>query len=184
MKHLLIVLFISISAGITAQNETIENSQKEKTPVAKTLKTAWLEKWSNSKKYLIGIAEVMPEAFYNFKPTERQMTFKEQLLHIKGNMDWLSNTYFTNVKFDRKTDEQPITKEETISIIKAAFEQAYAIIEETPDSELSKTVAFFAGPKSKIQILNLLQDHVSHHRGQLIVYLNLKDIEPPKFVGW
>lgn len=170
MKHLLFVLFISITATTMAQQNSV--------------KTAWLEKWENSKEYLIGIAEAMPEAHYDFKPTERQMSLKEQLLHIKGNMDWLSNTYFTENGFDRTTTEQPKTKAETIALVKAAFESAYAIIENTPDEDLTTKVDFFAGPKSKIQILNLLQDHVSHHRGQLIVYLNLKEVEPPSFVGW
>ncbi len=170
MKKLLALLIISISTATMAQQTTV--------------KSAWLEKWENSKEYLIGIAEAMPEAHYDFKPTERQMSFKEQLLHIKGNMDWLSNTYFTEVKFDRSTSEQPKTKQETIEILKAAFESAYAIIEATPEEKFTDVVKFFAGPKSKIQILNLLQDHVSHHRGQTIVYLNLKDVEPPSFVGW
>lgn len=149
-----------------------------------TLKEAWLEKWENSQNYLIGIAEAMPEADYNFKPTERQMSFKEQVLHIKGNMDWLSNTYFTTLGVERKKEALPETKEETIALIRAAFNKAKNIITSVSEESLSETVDFFAGPKSKIQILNLLQDHVSHHRGQLIVYLNLKGVEPPSYVGW
>jgi uncharacterized damage-inducible protein DinB len=31
-------------------------------------------------------------------------------------------------------------------------------------------------------MLNILQDHVTHHRGQIIVYLNLKGIEAPEKV--
>ena len=58
------------------------------------------------------------------------------------------------------------------------------IVKNTPDEELKEIVDFFAGPKSNLQILNLLQDHVTHHRGQLIVYLNLNEIEPPKYSGW
>jgi len=170
MKHFLFLIFISITATTMAQQTS--------------LKTAWLEKWDNSKEYLIGIAEAMPEEHYNFKPTERQMTFKEQLLHIKGNMDWLSNTYFSINEFDRSNKAQPKTKKETIEVLEFAFQQASHIIATTPEEEFADMVEFFAGPKSKIQILNLLQDHVSHHRGQLIVYLNLIEVEPPKFVGW
>lgn len=170
MKQLLFVLTIIISASMNAQQETA--------------KGAWLEKWENSKNYLIAVAEAMPEANYDFKPTERQMSFKEQLIHIKGNMDWLSNTYFTEDGFERTENELPKTKTETIALITEAFDKAKFIIEKTPDNTLEETVKFFAGPKSKIQILNLLQDHVTHHRGQLLVYLNLNDVEPPKFVGW
>ncbi len=149
-----------------------------------TVKSAFLEKWENSKNYLVGIAEAMPEEDYNFQPTERQMSFQEQLMHIKGNMDWLSNTYFTENEFKKGDSVIPETKEETITLITAAFDATSEVIKNTSEETLEETVDFFAGPKSKLQILNLLQDHVTHHRGQLIVYLNLKNVEPPKFVGW
>ncbi|MAZ73132.1 MAG: DinB family protein [Flavobacteriaceae bacterium] len=149
-----------------------------------TTKDAWLEKWENSKNYLVGIAEAMPEEHYNFKPTERQMTFKEQLVHIKENMDWLSNTYFTKVEFKKTKAELPLTKAETITLITEAFDKAYKIISITTEESLLETVDFFAGPKSRLQILNLLHDHVTHHRGQLIVYLNLNNVEPPAYSGW
>ena len=51
-----------------------------------TQKTAFLEKWNNSKEYLIEMAESMPESMYNYKPTDAVMNFKEQLLHISENM--------------------------------------------------------------------------------------------------
>ena len=147
-------------------------------------KLAFLEKWENSKIYLIAISEAMPEGHYNFKPTERQMSFKEQLVHIKGNMDWLSTAYFTDIEYKKEKKELPQTKNETILALENAFDAVIKIVKNTPDEELKATVDFFAGPKSKLQLLNLLQDHVTHHRGQLIVYLNLNEIEPPKYSGW
>jgi len=149
-----------------------------------TPKDAWLEKWENSKSYLIALAETMPEEHYNFKPTERQMSFKEQLIHIKGNMDWLSTTYFSEEEFKRTKADIPATKLETINLLTASFDAALEKIKKSPDASLKDEVSFFAGDKTKLQILNLLQDHVTHHRGQLIVYLNLNNVEPPRYVGW
>ena len=157
---------------------TIINAQQS------TVKTAFLEKWENSKNYLLEIAEAMPEDVYAFKPTERQMSFKEQLLHIKGNMEWLSNTYFTKVKYEKRKPNLDMNKAETIRELEKGFNSVIQIIKRTPDEDLTETVDFFAGPKSKLQILNLMQDHVTHHRGQLIVYLNLNEIDPPKYTGW
>ncbi|MFC7356082.1 DinB family protein [Jejudonia soesokkakensis] len=148
------------------------------------VKGAFLEKWENSKIYMLAIAEAMPEEYYDFKPTERQMTFKEQLMHIKSNMDWLSGTYFSTSESERGKNILPTTKAETIAILSEAFNNTKSILEKVPLKDLKETVTFFAGDKSKLQILNLLQDHVTHHRGQLIVYLNLNEIEPPGFVGW
>jgi uncharacterized damage-inducible protein DinB len=40
------------------------------------------------------------------------------------------------------------------------------------------------GSSTKNRILNLMDNHLAHHRGQMIVYLRLKGIEPPSYVGW
>lgn len=172
MKKSILVLFVLLLpfSNINAQQTTV--------------KDAFLEKWENSKNYLIEIAEAMPEELYDFKPTERQMSFKEQLLHIKGNMEWLSNSYFTEIKYEKEKPNLDMSKAETILELEKGFDSAIQIIEKTPDEDLIETVDFFAGPKSKLQILNLMQDHVTHHRGQLIVYLNLNEIDPPKYSGW
>lgn len=149
-------------------------------------KEAFLEKWQNSKTYLLGIAEAMPEQYYTYKPTERQMDFGSQLLHIRGNMLWLGNTYFTDTEFDRRSLSQniPQGKEAIIKSLEESFDAVYAFAKAYPEEKLNTAVEFFAGPKSRYQILNLLQDHVTHHRGQLIVYLNLKDVNPPNYVAW
>jgi uncharacterized damage-inducible protein DinB len=144
----------------------------------------FLEKWQNSKTYLVEIAKAMPEEQYNFKPTAREMSFGEQLIHIKGNMDWLGTTYFTSNKFDKKKDEKIYSKKEIISMLEVSFDKVYEVVKNTKPEALKDKVEFFAGPKTKLQILNLLQDHVTHHRGQLIVYLNLNEIKPPSYVGW
>ncbi|WP_298314561.1 DinB family protein [uncultured Aquimarina sp.] len=151
-----------------------------------TPKSAFLEKWTNSKEYLLEIAESMPENKYSYAPTEREMDFRNQLLHICGNMLWLSTTYFSEEIFDRKklSENAPDSKIEVIKLLEKSFDLVYERVQNAKDESLKTEVDFFAGPKSKLQILNLLQDHVTHHRGQLIVYLNLNEIKPPKYVGW
>ncbi|WP_124979014.1 DinB family protein [Nonlabens xiamenensis] len=150
-------------------------------------KTAFIEKWNNSKQYLIQVAEAMPEEAYDYKPTPRQKSFKEQLLHIQANINWLSGTYLTVSSHkgnQASTTSAVMTKKELIASLAEAFDESLRQVVQTPTSSLSKTVDFFAGPKSKLQILQLMQDHVTHHRGQLLVYLNLKGVTPPTYVGW
>lgn len=145
----------------------------------------FLEKWDNSRDYLMAIAEAMPEEKYDFRPTDRQMEFREQLLHIKSNMDWLATNYFGAEKAPGNSrDQDKLSKAETLETLRIAFDRVSRVLQKTSSSTLSEQVDFFTGTKTKLQILNLLQDHVSHHRGQLIVYLNLNNIEPPKYVGW
>lgn len=169
-KYTFFLLFmLLISLNMNAQNNVI---------------SAFLMKWENSKNYLLEIAEAMPEEQYNYKPTERQMTFMEQLLHIRSNMVWLSESYFVDSTYVKSEKIDPKTKTEILQELTIAFDKVTNIVKNVPLSNLTTEVDFFAGPKSKLQILNLLQDHVTHHRGQIIVYLNLNNIQLPKYVGW
>lgn len=145
-------------------------------------KQAWLEKWQNSQAYLIAIAEEMPDSLYDYKPTEREMSFGEQLEHINSNMEWLSTTYFDKEEAEISIASNP--KERIIANLNASFDLIYETIKSFPEDRFAENVEFFAGEKNRLQILNLLQDHITHHRGQLIVYLNLNNIKPPRYSGW
>ena len=37
---------------------------------------------------------------------------------------------------------------------------------------------------SKESFLLTMDNHLAHHRGQLIVYLRLMGLKPPSYVGW
>lgn len=172
MNKIVFVILCTLTTTMYAQKDNV--------------KDAFLEKWNNSKNYLIAIAEAMPEDKYSYAPTEREMSFEAQLLHMRGNMLWLGNTYFSEEEFDRKSLSKnvPTGKQAVIEALKKSFDEVYTLVDKTPSEELKETIQFFAGPKSKLQILNLLQDHLTHHRGQIIVYLNLNEVVPPDYVGW
>lgn len=91
---------------------------------------------------------------------------------------------FSGIKYDSKEVVNGFSKAQIILNIIASFDAAKARIQNTKEAELSQKVDFFAGQKSKLQILNLMQDHVTHHRAQILIYLNLNQIQPPKYVGW
>nr|WP_315231541.1 DinB family protein [uncultured Flavobacterium sp.] len=169
MKKYLIIAVLLLSNNIFAQVEVV---------------STFIEKWDNSKDYLLAVAEAMPEDKYDYKPAEREMSFREQLFHIQDNMNWLGTTHFSGEKYVKKEAVKGLSKAQIIQEIKASFDKAKAFVQNTNDIELSQKVDFFAGPKSKLQILNLMQDHVTHHRAQILVYLNLNGIQPPKYVGW
>ena len=145
--------------------------------------SAFLEKWDNSRDYLIAIAESMPAEQYDYRPTERQMTFGEQLLHIRENMLWLSHDYIAGKELEG-VEQKDLSKEETVQLLSSSFDTVSNIVSNMTHENLAEKVDFFAGIKTRLQILNLIQDHVTHHRGQLIVYLNLQGIKPPDYVGW
>jgi len=169
MKLLLPFCIFFLSLSLKAQDQVIPT---------------FLEKWENSKTYLLKIAQAMPLEQYDYKPTPRSMSFREQLQHIQQNMDWLRSSYLQQSEQIVKKSSLENEKEQLIAELSNAFDTLSIALGEITASELATKVDFFAGEKTKLQILNLLQDHVTHHRGQLIVYLNLNQITPPKYIGW
>ena len=142
------------------------------------------QKWDNAKNYTLEIAQIMPEEYYDFKPSEEQMTFREQLLHILGNMRWLSSSYLGGKRLDVDLKKTDYSKAEILDLLRKGFDQAGKAIEELDEETLNEEVSFFAGPMTKRQILTLMNDHLTHHRGQAIVYVRLKKLEPPSYRGW
>ena len=148
-----------------------------------SLLTQLSRKWVNAKTYTLKIADLMPAEFYDFKPTPEEMSFKEQLLHTAQNMQSLSASYLLAAK------KPPVPKEAkdkaaVRQILASSYDMALAPHHNLTAKQLDGTVPFFAGPLTRRQILLLLHDHQTHHVGQLIVYLRLKGIKPPAYVGW
>ncbi|GAC1419347.1 MAG: hypothetical protein NVSMB67_09320 [Flavisolibacter sp.] len=140
-------------------------------------------KWANAKDYSLKIAELMPETEYNFKPVQDEMSFKEQLLHIRDNILWLSLSYLLVKGSNEKKDLKNMSKVDVIKSLRNAYDEGLKAHNISSD-QLNEIVNFFAGPKTKRQILILMHDHQAHHVGQLIVYLRLKGIKPPEYIGW
>ncbi|MEM6379627.1 MAG: DinB family protein [Bacteroidota bacterium] len=146
--------------------------------------TEFKQKWANAKDFTLELAESMPESSYDYSPTEDQMSFKEQLLHITGNMVWLTSSYLGGEKLEADLKKEGYTKAEVLKILTDAFDLAAEAVENFPVEDLETEVKFFAGPMSKRQIMVLMNDHVVHHRGQIIIYARMKGIKPPRFRGW
>lgn len=149
------------------------------------------QKWENATDYTLDMAEAIAAEDYNYRPTPEQLSFQEQLLHTASNMIWLSHQYlgYTEEGFDLSAKREAYKKadysrEETITELKWALDFAASAVESFDPKDLEDKVEFFAGPMSKRQIFQLMNDHHTHHRGQLIVYLRLLGETPPRYRGW
>lgn len=152
----------------------------------------WQEKWQNAADYTLQVAELMPASLYDYRPTADQMTFQRQLLHMAGNMYFIAHDmlgyepegYDHSAVFGLMKEGNSLSREETIGLLARGLEFAAAAVTALPADDLDTEVNFFAGPKTKRQMLTLLSDHLTHHRGQLVVYLRLNDLTPPRYLGW
>ena len=127
----------------------------------------------------------MPEHQYGFRRTKEEMSFGAQLLHICSNLGWLSSSYLSTGNNPVSKEDGNLQNKDSIrQVVVRTYDYAIAVLTHFSAANLSDTVKFFAGPMSKLQIINLLSDHQTHHRGQLLVYLRLCGLTPPKYVGW
>lgn len=142
------------------------------------------QKLKNSAEYTLEVAELMPEEKYDYKPVSEEMSFKEQLLHLIGNVNWLTSDYLGGKRLDKDLKKKDYSKTEIINILKEGYALAAEALANFKAEQLDDPVKFFAGPMTKRQILTLLNDHQTHHRAQMIVYLRLNGIKPPTYRGW
>ena len=174
MKFILTILLFSVPiAGIAQTNQMLIESH--------------MIKFKNAKTYTLSIAEKLNEDKFDFKPVKEEMSFKEQLIHIGENIYWLSSTYIKeeiNPIKKNKNRASEMNKEQVLEFLASAYDYAIKAMSEMDEKTLSKEFNWNGGKMNKFQFLNLIQDHQSHHVGQLIVYLRLNNTTPPKYIGW
>lgn len=177
MKHLfiltIVMLFSSLTSHLLAQEDIFIGD--------------YLERLENSQKYLILVAEMMPEDAYNYKATAESLSFAENLLHIGYAMDWHSQSLLGGRESrDWKTDTifkvANTSKKEMIALINKTFSETIKLIKKFDTTQLNDALDYFGLNRSKRQIFSLLTDHITHHRGQMLVYLRLNGIVPPRYV--
>lgn len=180
MKQLLIltavILFSGVKSPLYAQQEQDTRFIKD-----------YLERWENSRKYLILIAETMPEKAYNYKPTPESLSFAENLMHIGFAIDWHTQSLLGGREArDYQTDTvykvSNKSKEEMIATIHKTFDESIKLIKQFDITYFDDKLDYFGLNRTKRQIFLLLADHVTHHRGQMLVSMRLNGLVPPRYV--
>lgn len=151
-------------------------------------KTSFVKVLENAKAYTLEVAEAMPAEDYTFKTTDSVRTFGEQMAHIG------MSSMFINTKLikgedmpESKVTEQEVgaSKEKTIALLNMSFDSIIASLKEMSDEELQEKFVLFFRPEkpeyTKLEGFEFLRDHITHHRGQAIVYLRMKGQKAPQF---
>ena len=177
MKYLLIpkiiILFSLVTSPLFAQQDNFVAD--------------YLERLENSRKYLVLVAETMPQDKYNFRASAESLTFAENLMHIGFAMDWHSQSllggresrdWHTDTTFKAGNK----TKDEMIELIDHTFDETIKLIKGFDTTLLDDELDYFGLNRTKRQIFLLLTDHITHHRGQMLVYMRLNGVVPPRYV--
>ena len=133
---------------------------------------------------MLEVAEKMPEAAYGFKPTPEQSSFAEQLMHIAAIIDWHGFSKADGQEYAPRTTEfkaAGMSKRQIIEVLDREFGRTAKLLAEFNPARLDETTTYGKFTRTRRQMFMLQADHVTHHRGQLLVYLRLKGVVPPVY---
>jgi uncharacterized damage-inducible protein DinB len=147
-----------------------------------TTKAEFLGIWQNAKLYTEKVAAAMPQQHYTKRPTQDMRTFAEILEHIGEVIQYIAS-YAVKIPIERYGGAS-YDKPALIDFVKLAYDNIAEAVGRLDDTDFEKTVSFWAGESSVRKILNFTNDHSTHHRGQLTIYLRLQGIKPPSYIGW
>ena len=74
------------------------------------------------------------------------------------------------------------SKEKMIATIDKTFDETTKLIKQFDTTQFDDVLDYFGLNRTKRQIFLLLADHVTHHRGQMLVYMRLNGLVPPRYV--
>ena len=137
--------------------------------------------WTRNNVMVYGLARVMPEDKYGFKPTPEQQTFGERVLHVAQVNLAILQTLGAKAA-PPVIDPKATSKTEAMASVQSVGDYGIAVIKEFSEQQLAARVASppFMGPMSSRQrLLYFLMTHSQDTYGQLVVYLRLNGLIPP-----
>ena len=149
-----------------------------------SLSSALKNVWKLSKEYTMDFAQEMPDDKYGYKPTEEVYSYSEQLLHLAGGNFW----FFSSIKGEKSPkpesafDAEGKSKSDVIKLLEESFAYGDVVVDALSDESAKEEIA--AGNNTKLpkwKIVLFCTDHITHHRGQMVVYLRLNGIKPPQY---
>ncbi|MGE5674937.1 MAG: DinB family protein [Mycobacterium leprae] len=126
----------------------------------------------------------MSDSEVQFRPTDEQMSFGEQALHvISAQETLLDGLQGKGWVWERETK---ISAYPTQTAILAKFDEVvateHAYYESLADADFGRMIPNTWGPPEPVlQLIVSFLAHEAHHRGQMVAYLRLKGITPPKY---
>ncbi len=137
------------------------------------------------------LLERVPEDAFDWKPHEKSMTLGQLASHLAENPSWVT-PIVEQEEMSVDSDYKPYlagSSEELLDRFDTNTRQAVETLKSQSDADLMKLWRFVAGGEVKMEmprvgvLRTIILNHAYHHRGQLSVYLRLKDVPIPSIYG-
>lgn len=138
------------------------------------------------------VLERIPEEHFAWKPHAKSMSMAALGSHVAESFQWVEAILNLD-EFEVDAEQhQPFvakSKAELLDVHDAAIAKALAAMQGQPDESLLANWQFKAKGKVVLEmprvafLRSFVVSHLIHHRGQLTVYLRLKDVPLPQVYG-
>jgi len=169
-------LFVSIALCAFFSSATFA---ADETKIASKYSTEFVKHWKTARELTVAVADAMPAENYDFKPNPEEMSFGEQVAHIaQANYAYCSRMSNGKSPFAKpeKFDKATVTK-----LAGESFDYCSEVVTPLTDAQLNE----MRGPEGRQSSVREMTEgvmvHMAHHRGQIEVYLRLKNIKPPTY---
>jgi hypothetical protein len=141
--------------------------------VAAELKQAY----NSVKNNLMGAANAMPEANYNFSPVPEEMTFGKWVAHVADSQTGTCSGL--NGQAKRGDAGTKTSKADIVAALKASFDECDAAFNALTDANALGLVTAGRGQRSRAGTLAGVNAHDNECYGSMAVYLRIKGVVPP-----
>lgn len=152
--------------------------------MAQTTMDEFYAKWENSKKFTLDVLDKMPDSGMDYKTDPAAMSFKDQMYHIGSAITGISQGFLLGEAPDFSLDIKAATKAELADYIAKSYDYGTKTMKALTPAQSEEKLDVFGSSVSRRQVMALLMDHTTHHRGSAIAYLRVNGVEPPAFVGF
>lgn len=156
-------------------------------PISAALLPEFDQEMANTRRVL----ERVPEAEFDWKPHEKSYSLRDLTTHLANLPSWGAATLEQDSLDLAKTPhKEPVQSlAEALTLFDKEVAGSRAAIEAADDARMMQPWALlhdgqeiFSMPKVAV-LRSFVMNHVIHHRGQMTVYLRLRDVPLPALYG-
>ena len=143
--------------------------------------------WDRVNDVTLKLIKQIPEDKLDLKPTEKNFTLKELVVHTYHSEKIFADTAITGVAtiedFAKDPPPEIKTVEELYNYAKSVHQHTNKVMSGMSDKDLmTKTVKAPWGDMPVFYHMNGAYEHLWHHRGQMYIYLRMAGVKNPVFV--
>lgn len=137
--------------------------------------------WESTRNLVLGIVEVMPEDKYDFKPTPAVRTFRDNVVHLVAE----NYLFFGRVAGENLGNPAQNLKgrDELVKALRESYEYGAKVWAGLTEEKALEMIEV-RGQKVQrwSQALAAIQDNMNHY-GNLVIYVRLNGLVPPRSAG-